>query len=200
MYKISPDGIVSFSLRKIGHEDVETVRRLADRCVGENLYSAEEISSAIGSSNRFFHLLQDEHGSAVGYIYCYLTTEEALAEYSKLDGSIFQALPYRHGRRVGKIQSVSVDHEYRGMGLATAMMEFVLEEMGKLSVDAVFIVCWKPQGTIPLQKALQECGFSFLSVARHVWYDDTRLICPYCRGRCTCDAEVYYKMLKGDEA
>ena len=44
MYKISPDGIVSFSLRKIGHEDVETVRRLADRCVGENLYSAEEIS------------------------------------------------------------------------------------------------------------------------------------------------------------
>ena len=66
MYKISPDGIVSFSLRKIGHEDVETVRRLADRCVGENLYAAEEISSAIGSSDRFFHLLQDENGSAVG--------------------------------------------------------------------------------------------------------------------------------------
>ena len=82
MHRISPDGIVSFSLRKIGHEDVETVRRLADRCVGENLYSAEEISSAIGSSDRFFHLLQDEHGSAVGYIYYYLTTEEALAEYS----------------------------------------------------------------------------------------------------------------------
>ncbi|MDD7256577.1 GNAT family N-acetyltransferase [Bullifex porci] len=199
MHKINING-QSFLLRKIKKEDVEQVRRLADSCVGENLYSSKEIASAIDSSDRFFYLLQDQRGEAVGYIYYYITTEERIAEYSKLDEGIFQALPFNHGGRVGKIQSVGVDHEYRGMGISTKMMEFVLDELKKLSIEAVFIVCWKPKGTIQLQKAITECAFSFLSIAKNVWYNDTRLICPYCKGRCTCDAEVYYKLLLGDES
>ena len=58
-----------------------------------------------------------------------------------------------------------------------------------------FIVCWKPGGVVPLGKALSECNFDFLAETKKVWYDDTELICPYCKGRCLCDAEVYYKLL-----
>ena len=108
MHKINING-QSFLLRKIKKEDVEQVRRLADSCVGENLYSSKEIASAIDSSDRFFYLLQDQRGEAVGYIYYYITTEERIAKYSKLDEGIFQALPFNHGGRVGKNQSVGVD-------------------------------------------------------------------------------------------
>ena len=78
MHKINING-QSFLLRKIKKEDVEQVRRLADSCVGENLYSSKEIASAIDSSDRSFYLLQDQRGEAVGYIYYYITTEERIA-------------------------------------------------------------------------------------------------------------------------
>lgn len=200
MNKIYLDDGLSFSLEKIKEKDIERARILSDRCVGENLYSSEEIASTIDSNERFFYLLQDQKGEAVGYIYYYITTEKKIAEYSRLDESVFQSIPFHSKKKVGKIQSVGVDYKYRGMGLATKMLEFILDEIKKLSLDVVFIVCWKPRGTIPLQKAIQECAFSFLSVAKNVWYNDTNLICPYCKGRCTCDAEVYYKILLGDES
>lgn len=87
---------------------------------------------------------------------------------------------------------------YRGIGLAAKMIQFVLLELKDKLIDAAFIVCWKPGGIVPLSKALSECHFKYLADAKRVWYDDTELICPYCKGRCLCDAEVYYKLLDGE--
>jgi anaerobic selenocysteine-containing dehydrogenase len=71
----------------------------------------------------------------------------------------------------------------------------MLKKLKEISIDVAFIVCWKPRGVVSLSKALWECTFDYLAEAKKVWYDDTELICPYCNGRCLCDAEVYYKLL-----
>ena len=68
-----------------------------------------------------------------------------------------------------------------------------------MSAGAVFAICWKPGKIVPAGKMLKECGFDDLTEAKNVWYDDKDLVCPYCKGRCRCDAEVFYKLLNGEK-
>ena len=187
-----------FYLKPLLEEEVNEARLLCDRCVGENLYGAEEIASAVGAADRFFYLLKSEAGEPVGYIYYYLTDPEDIAKYAKLDAELFRKVYSRTDKMVGKIQSVGLKAEYRGIGFAAQMINFILERLKELSIDVTFIVCWKPGGILPLGKALSKCKFAYLSEAKKVWYDDTELICPICHGRCLCDAEVYYKRLDGE--
>ena len=184
-----------FYLKPLSDEEVTEAHLLCDECVGENLYKAEEIASTIRDQDRFFYLLKSEAGEIVGYIYYYLTDEECIAKYAKLDVELFHAIYSDENKKVGRIQSVGLKAEYRGIGLAAKMIGFVLDKLKEISLDIAFIVCWKPGGFVPLGKALSECKFDYLAEAKKVWYDDTELICPICHGRCMCDAEVYYKRL-----
>ena len=199
MHVFTLENGMAFRLQPLKKEEIEEARLLCDECVGKNLYSADEIAATLNTPDRFFYLLKSEKGETVGYIYYYLTDEEYIAEYSKLDIAVFRDVCAPEHNRVGKIQAVGLKAEYRGTGLAVQMMRFILNELKAISIDVAFIVCWKPGGFVPLGKALGECGFRFLSKAKKVWYDNTELVCPYCSGRCLCDAEVYYKLLQGDE-
>ena len=187
-----------FYLKPLSEEEVNEARLLCDECVGENLYSEKEIAATIGATDRFFYLLKSETGENVGYIYFYLTDMESIAKYSRLDINMFREVYSSIDKKVAKIQSVGLKAEYRGIGFAAQMIQFILERLKEISVDVAFIVCWKPGGVVPLGKALSECNFDFLAETKKVWYDDTELICPYCKGRCLCDAEVYYKRLDGE--
>ena len=184
-----------FRLQPLRIEDIEEVRLLCDECVGKNLYSAEELATALDTPDKFFYILKNADGETVGYIYYYLTDQEYIAKYSKLDLTLFHNVYAYEHRKVGKIQAVGLKAECRGSGIAAQMIRFILDELKAISIEAAFIVCWKPDGMVPLGKALEECGFRFLSEAKKVWYDNDELICPYCNGRCLCDAEVYYKLL-----
>lgn len=183
----------------LSKEEINEARRLCDECVGENLYGEKEIDAAIGDTDKFFYLLKSETGETVGYIYYYLTDVEYIAEYSRLETNLFRDVYSSTDKKVGKIQSVGLKAEYRGIGLAAQMIQFILGKLKEFSIDVAFIVCWKPGGVVPLGKALAECNFNYLAEAKKVWYDDTKLICPYCHGRCVCDAEVYYKLLNEEK-
>lgn len=184
-----------YSIHPLEEKELDEVAALCDECVGKNLYPKEEIGKAIGSKERFFYLLKTAEGKIAGYLYYYLTDVASVARYAKLDINQFLDVYANEKKPVGKIQSIGLKEEYRGLGLATQMMQFLLKELELISVEAAFIVCWKIGNRIPLEKTLCECDFAYLTEAKRVWYDDINLVCPYCKGRCTCDAEVYYKML-----
>lgn len=194
MHKFTLENGAVFRLQPLRIEDVEEVRLLCDECVGKNLYSADEIANTLDAPDKFFYLLKNEDGETVGYIYYYLADQEYIAKYSKLDLTLFRDVYAPEHKKIGKIQAVGLKAEYRGSGLAAQMIRFILDELKAILIEAAFIVCWKPDGIVPLGKALGECGFRFLSEAKKVWYDNDELICPYCNGRCLCDAEVYYKL------
>lgn len=179
-------------------EETGIARSLCDACVGKNLYSNEEIRRAIEEKDRFFYLLKTDKGEPAGYIYYRLTDEESIASSAKIDITVLRTVYGETGKKVGRIQSIGLKETYRGLGLAARMICFALGKLAAMSVEAVFIVCWKPGGMVPLGKALKECGFDDLTEAKKVWYDDADLICPYCQGRCRCDAEVFYKRLNGE--
>lgn len=186
----------AFCLQPLKPEEAEEARLLCDGCVGENLYPKEEIAAAIGAPDRFFYLLKTAEGETAGYIYYYLTGLDEIARYAKLSPALLQKVYPKPGRKVGKIQSVGLKAPYRALGLAAPMMRFSLGELRTLGAEAAFIVCWKPGGKLPLGRALESCRFRHLAQSQKVWYDDTDLICPYCKGRCLCGASVYYKILQ----
>ena len=188
------EGQPSLTVRPLTQEDIPSTLNLCDACVGKNLYTYTELSSAIEAEDRFFYLFTAPNGETAGYIYFYLTSVDDLASYAKLPRQ--ELLSVSHGAGpVGKIQSVGVREDFRRYGLAGKMVDAALEVLSSLSVSTVFVVCWKPGQTVPLQRTMEECHFTHLTTAKKIWYDDPDLICPYCSGRCKCDAEVYYKSL-----
>ena len=169
-----------FCLYSLEKEDIEETLQLMDRCVGENLYQKEELEQAIGSSERAFLLLRTAEGELAGYIYYYLTNEKQIAEDTRLtEQKIQQVCQQDTLAPVGKIQSVGIKEGFRRQGLAVWL-----------------IICWNAGGKVPLERALQECKFVHLFSAKMIWYNKKELYCPYCKGRCKCDAEVYFKKVK----
>ena len=195
MYTITLENGMRFYLRPLKKEEIEEASFLSDECVGKNLYPTEEIAATLNDQEKFFYLLKNEKDETIGYIYYFLTNEEEIAKYSKLDINVFRELYSNSDKKVGKIQSVGIKREYRGNELAVEMMQFILKEMKKADIDITFIVCWKLGGILPLGKTLAKCQFNYLTEAKKIWYDDKELICPHCKGRCRCDAEIYYKLL-----
>ena len=182
-----------FYLCLMEKEDIEEVLQLCDQCVGQNLYQKEELAKTIGSNERWFLLLKTSEGELAGYIYYYLTAAEYIAEDARLSIEKIRHVCRREAAPVGKIQSIGVKEKFRRQGLAVHMLQYALDGLSEKGIEEVFIVCWNAGGRVPLAKALQACRFSHLSSAKMIWYDKEDLFCPYCKGRCRCDAEVYYK-------
>ena len=132
-----------------------------------------------------------------GYIYYYLTNEKQIAEDTRLtEQKIKQVCQQDTLAPVGKIQSVGIKETFRRQGLAVWLMKYALRQFAEKGIGEVFIICWNAGGKVPLERALQECKFVHLVSAKMIWYNKKELYCPYCKGRCKCDAEVYFKKVK----
>ena len=201
-----------FYLRPLKKEDIEETLQLMDQCVGENLYQKTELEQTIGRQDRAFLLLKTAEKELAGYIYYYLTSVDQIAEDARLavqkirqvcglgapvreSRSERESRPVRKPQFVGKLQSVGIKEAFRRQGLAVLLMEHALAQFAGKGVENVFIICWNAGGKVPLEKALQKCQFVHLSSAKQIWYDNKDLFCPYCKGRCKCDAEVYFKRI-----
>lgn len=173
-------------------DEVDAAIALCNACVGDGMYCAEEIKKSIDAEDSFFYLLKTEAGEIAGYLYFYITDLAQIA----LDGKFPADLVEQPQQKpVGKIQSIGIKNKYRGEGLSTKMIRFAMRRLQAVGMERVFIICWKKGVEVPLRPTLSQCGFQFLCVAKKVWYDHPRLRCPYCGGRCCCDAEIYYRIL-----
>ena len=76
------------------------------------------------------------------------------------------------------------------------MLERMLERLRETDAALAVCIAWKINGFVPLADNLTGCGFQYITDSHLVWYDHEDLVCPYCKGRCKCDAAVYYKMLE----
>lgn len=172
---------------------------LCGECVGENLYTEAQLAEAVGKRDEQFYLLMTPEGSAAAYIYFRLiglTEAERLARYPLgVESPIF-----RREVVIGNLQSIGVRREYRNHRLAERLVDTFLSWLIRESdADMAFGVFWKPEGRVPMEPVLKRFGFCYLTDSKKVWYDKKDLICPVCRGRCCCDAAIYYKLLERKE-
>ncbi len=194
-----------WTMRRMGAADVEQATVLCDQCVGKNLYSAEYLSSILTNPQHCFYLMITDEGEPAGYIYFILMDEKELASYCKPAAkklgriyeeseSLTEPLENR-GRIIGNLRSIGVKDAYRSMGLAKELNRFAFERLAAMGAELVIIFCWKIKGVVYTRKMLLGYGMRHLLDVPRMWYNEKNLICPYCGGRCTCDAEVYYMRL-----
>ncbi len=185
--------IGNFTLNPLKPCDVDEVILICDECVGKGLYTASEIMETIGSCSRFVYALKSPEGEIAGYVFFFLTDIASLCKDAKIDKEILLRVLGRHKSKIGRIQSIAIKEKYRGEGLSEKLIDFAVAKLHEMQAEYVFIVCWKKGDFVPLKKTMEECKFEFLSISKKVWYDHEGLYCSYCKGRCSCDAEIYFK-------
>lgn len=179
------------------HEFLSQAVELCGNCVGENLYTESELTEAIKQPEKEFILLMTPQNEAAAYIYFRLID---LQEAQKLaNHSLEQLLELGFDETVviGNLQSIGVSLEYRNHHLSEWLMKIYLKWLtDKTKADIAFGVFWKPCGIVSMEKTLKKFGFRHLTDSYNVWYNKEDLICPVCKGRCRCDAAIYYKRIE----
>ena len=192
--------MMEWSFQPLTRQRLEEAAALCDACVGKNLYTYGYLASILEKKDHCFSLLTAEDGATAGYIYFYAAGLEEMAQLSKFSVKDLSVISDKKDPVIGNLQSVGVARQWRGRGLSRLLVQYYLKEIRRLwSADAAFGVFWKPGGSVPMEKTLLEFSFRYLGDAHRVWYDKKDLVCPYCKGRCQCDAAVYYRPLGKEE-
>ena len=92
-----------------------------------------------------------------------------------------------------KSAAVLQQHEHKGVmhALAVAGLETARQE----GYGSLFGSAWVYQGKSPIAGTFRVFGFKPLYKRERLWYNDPDYTCVVCKGRCTCDAMIYYKTL-----
>lgn len=191
---------ISFTVQRLTEEYLDRAVALCAQCVGENLYPKSYIASILHQTDHYYNLLLSPEGDIAGYIYFHLCSLEEAAAEAKLPVQTLSVIAPMEHPVVAKFQSIGVEAGYRHLGLSRRLVELALEQAQESQANAAMCIAWKVGEAVPMGDNVLACGFHYLTDAHLVWYDNENLVCPYCKGRCKCDAAIYYKALEGRDS
>lgn len=190
---------IAFTIEPMKLEDVDEILALCDYCVGKNMYSRKELEEAIERPGYYFFILRSPSGKVAGYNYFFLSDLQEMSEFTKRPISHLARMSTQKEPIIADIRSLGIAEEYRHRGLAVAFMGWELEFLKKETPAHVAMgAFWKPKGKYAMEWSLKALPFRYLEDAPLVWYNTPGLYCPVCKGRCQCDATIYYMQLRED--
>ncbi len=170
--------------------------KLCAICVGENLYTESALKEAMASQDKIIFALVTPDNELVAYIYLTLID---FAEAQKLSNNNLDSLKkvgFDESVHIGNVQSIGVAPAYRKQHLSIVLVKKALRWFeDSTAADIAFAIAWNKQGEVPMARTFESHDFKVLTIAKKVWYNKLDLICPVCKGRCKCDATIYYKRL-----
>lgn len=191
---------VVFSISPMKPDEIDDVLALCDYCVGANMYSRKVLEDAIDRPGYYFFVLHSPEGEMAGYNYFFLSNLEEMSEFTKRPVDHLARMSSAEEPVIADIRSLGIAENFRHRGLALAFMGWELEFLKKeTSAHVAMGAFWKPNGKYAMEWSLKAFPFQYLEEAPLVWYDTPDLYCPVCKGRCRCDATIYYVQLRGEE-
>lgn len=187
---------LALSFQPLTPDYLDAAAELCDHCVGKNLYPKSYLASVLNQPDHYFDLLVTPEGVAVGYFYFYLTDLAEMAAQAKLPKDRLSVVSGKADPVIANLRSIGIAENFRSHRLSEALLCLALERLQTVArADAAVGICWKAGGHVPMDQILRSLDFHYLTDAHRVWYDNEALVCPYCQGRCVCDAAIYYKTL-----
>ncbi len=92
-------------------------------------------------------------------------------------------------------KSAAVRAAYEHHGVMREMAAAGLQTARELGYGSLFGSAWVYRGQIPIAGTFRAFGFTPLYLRHMLWHDDEHYRCVVCKGRCNCDAMIYYKKL-----
>lgn len=190
----------TFYLEKLDAEFVKETKALCDICVGVDLYSEEYIQSIIGNPRQVFYLLFSKERELAGYVFFQLMDIADMMAFVKMKKSQLMPLLQREDCVISNFRSLGIAPKMRNRHFSEALTKFSIEYSREtLKADIYFGAFWKQGDKIPMMKNIEKFGFLHYASAGRIWYDEKDLYCPVCKGRCRCEAEIYYIRLQEAE-
>lgn len=92
-------------------------------------------------------------------------------------------------------KSAAVPLKFERRGIMHAMAQAGLKTAEEEGYGSLFGSAWICNGKIPISGTFKVFQFQPLYRRKMLWYDDPEYHCVVCKGRCKCDAMIYYKTL-----
>ena len=181
-------------IREAVQRDLVAVKNMTDEYIGKDFYTMPDLESILKHENEHLYIYADAGDMAVAYLYILeMNFGEAMELLHIPDGM----LRFSHNMRVGVYKTACTKKEWQGKGILTSFlnkMERILEQ--KTLQCILFTALQKPDGTVPVHKAVTAMDFLPVGMLKQPWVH-TRAYCPYCKMEyCVCDAVVYVKERK----
>lgn len=180
-------------MRRATRSDIPAIVSLTCDCFGENYTFDEEMQRFIDDERNRVYVEYDDKGLS-GAFMLLAEDEDMISKSMEVKSDdydrISQGKPCLHH----KFSAVRTDR--RQDGLMTAMIQEAiadLENEGKYG--AIFGQAWIRNGEIPMAVVCDRAGYVQYKRQIRPWYGITDRYCNICKGRCKCDAMVYYRQL-----
>lgn len=163
--------------------NVEALKSVVDRCLGENYLSAAYIEHFLGEPGSICRVAYAD-SQAVGMV---------MARKLHETHSLFDLL--NPGYRWGEIRTLCVLPNYRARGIGSDLLQDAVNLLANTGCEKIVTTAWKstnPQNSLSL---FEKLNFEILAEIRHYW----RLShgpsnpCPDCGPVCFCSALVMTK-------
>ncbi len=82
--------------------------------------------------------------------------------------------------------------EYERRGIGMTLFFSVQEAAIKAGYRAQFCSAWVHDGKVHVGTAMERLGLKPVCVCEKLWYGNENYYCVVCKGRCVCDAMIYF--------
>lgn len=185
LFKKKPTIIVS----KVQEKNLPTILHIADKQLGKDYINANDFIE-----DDFLKFQASINDKIVGFITSKeLTIEEVYKKIPTLkDKKLNQ---FNVVSKLSYIGSIATDPKYEGLGVASALFEYMLNELNKKDY-IILMTGWKSKNGININGIAKKFGFDEILEIKDFWKEDSienNYDCPVCSNPCLCSAVIYVK-------
>ena len=181
-------------IREAVQRDLVAVKNMTDEYIGKDFYTMPDLERMLKHENEHLYIYADAGDMAVAYLYILEMNFGEAIDFLHIPEGM---LKFSHNMRVGIYKTACTKKEWQRKGILTLFlnkMEQILEH--KTLQCILFTALQKPDGTVPVHKAVTAMDFLPVGMLKQPWIH-THAYCPYCKMEyCVCDAVVYVKERK----
>lgn len=99
--------------------------------------------------------------------------------------------------QIGLIKTVAVDEAYKNLGLASSLIQSILDELITKDIVCFISPAWKHSGITNIANVLENKGFVRTLEVPNYWYESSiqeKFECPHCGNPCHCSCVIYVKI------
>ena len=181
-------------IREAVQEDLATVKHMTDECIGKDFYTLSDLEGILKHENEYLYIYADSQDTAVAYLYFLEMDFGGAMELLHIPDGM---LNLSHKARVGVYKTACTKKEWRRKGILTLFLNKIEEMQWKEALQCILLTALqKPDGTVPVHKAVTEMGFLPVGTLKQPWVH-THAYCPYCKKEyCICDGIIYKRKEK----
>lgn len=180
-------------MRRATRADIPAIVSLTCECFGRGYTSNEQMREFIDDERNRVYVEYDDKGLC-GASMMLIEDKDKISEDMEVTSEDYDRLS--RGKPCLHHKFCVVRNDRRKDGLMTAVLQEALAELENEGIyGAIFAQTWIVNDEIPMARVCDRIGYKQYKRQYRPWYKITDGYCIVCKGRCKCDAMVYYRQL-----